>query len=336
MFDDARLDDADVLRRSDDQLRRLAESGARVRAEVQLATDRIAALDETQTPRAVIAAGKGARLLRAVLESTCPVPFVAWSGPGLPGWAGPLDTVVVLAQAVDDASAATAVAEARRRGSTLLVASMRDSQIQEMAAGPYTTVLTTQSDDALAGAVVLLQAMARMRLGPEIAGEEIACVLDEVAARCSPYVDSVTNPAKLHALALGDGTPLLWGGSVLAARAARRIAEAVRRTTGRTALAADADLLLPVLERVPAKDVFADPVESGEPASRPSLLIVDDGSDDRSILAERDRLVEMAERYDVAVECVAETRGPVLARYAGAVGIGSYVAAYLGIGLTAD
>ena len=331
MFDDTRLDDPEVLEGSDQRLRFLAESGARVRAEVELAAERMTDLGDQGIPRAVVAAGKGARLLRAVLETTCPVPFVAWPGPGLPGWAGPLDTVVVLAQAVDDASAATAVAEARRRGSTLIVASMRGSSIEQLAAGPYTTLLTTQSDDSLAGAVVLLQAMARFGLGPQVDGEEVARVLDDVAARCSPYVDSATNPAKQLALALGDGTPLLWGGSVLAARAARRIAEAVRRSTGRSAFAADVDLLLPVIERAPAKDVFADPFESGEVESRPSVLVVDDGSDDPVVSADRDRLVEAAEQFDVPVEYVQETHGPELARYAGAVGLGTYVAAYLGI-----
>ena len=33
-------------------------------------------------PRAVVAAGPDSRLLRAVLEPWCPVPFVAWPGPG--------------------------------------------------------------------------------------------------------------------------------------------------------------------------------------------------------------------------------------------------------------
>ncbi|UYM04043.1 SIS domain-containing protein [Solicola gregarius] len=334
MFDDSRLDDAEVLSAADQRLRFLAEAGARVRAEVQLSAESIESLAEQGMPRAVVAAGKGARLLRAVLESACPVPFVAWPGPGLPGWTGPLDTVVVLAQATGDAGAATAVAEARRRGSTLILTSIRGSQIEELAAGPHSTVLTTQSDDSLAGAVVLLQAMARLRLGPAVDGEEVALALDGVASRCSPFVDSATNPAKLLALSLADGTPLLWGGSALAARAARRIAEAIRRETGRPAFAADVDHLLPVLERTPPKDVFADPFESGDSSVRASVLVVDDGSDDASVIAERVRLVEEAERCDVPVESVSETQGSELARYASALGLGTYLAAYLGIALS--
>ena len=37
------------------------------------------------------------------------------------------------------------------------------------------------------------------------------------------------------AIALADANPVVWGGSVLAARAARRVAESIRRATGRAA-----------------------------------------------------------------------------------------------------
>lgn len=334
MFDDGRLDDADVLQGSDERLRFLAGAGPRVRAEVESCAEQLESLTDQGRPRAVVAAGDGARLLRAVLESTCPVPFVAWPGPGLPGWTGALDTVVVLAQAHDDPDAASAVAEAIRRGSTLLLATTKDSPVAELATGPYTTLLSTQSDDNLAGAVVLLQAMSRLGLGPAVDGEEVAHALDEVASDCSPFVDSVTNPAKLLAMTLGDCTPLLWGGSVLAARAARRIAEAVREETGRAAFAGGVEQLVPVIERTPVKDVFADPFETGGEAARPSVLIVDDGSDAPAVVAARKRLVDSAERADVAVELLSRTRGSELARYAGALGLGTYVAYYMGIGLS--
>ena len=71
--------------------------------------------------------------------------------------------------------------------------------------------------------------------------------LDDVAIACSPHRDLAVNPAKMLAIALADATPLVWGGSVLAARAARRVAESIRRASGRTALAGDAEHLLPVI-----------------------------------------------------------------------------------------
>ena len=55
-----------------------------------------------------VAAGRDARLVRAVLEPVCPVPFVAWPGPGLPGWAGPLDLVIVLGGSTEDSDAVSA------------------------------------------------------------------------------------------------------------------------------------------------------------------------------------------------------------------------------------
>ena len=73
-------------------LRRLAESGARVRREAGDAAEAVAEAvargGDGVRPRAVLAGGPDSRLLRAVLEPWCPVPFVAWPGPALPGWVG--------------------------------------------------------------------------------------------------------------------------------------------------------------------------------------------------------------------------------------------------------
>ena len=110
-FDESRLDDATALDRADARLRHLAETGARVRKEVvnaAEAADAAVAESRDQRPRAVIAAGPDSRLLRAVLEPWCPVPFVAWPGNSLPGWAGSLDLVVVLSPAGDGSGSASA------------------------------------------------------------------------------------------------------------------------------------------------------------------------------------------------------------------------------------
>ena len=124
-FDDGLLDDEAALARADQDLRRIAEAGARVRLESSTSAEPLAEavsrLAESR-PRAIVAAGPDSRLLRAVLEPTCPVPFVAWPGPGLPGWAGALDLVVVLAPDGADPGTAAGVAEAVRRGCQLVVA----------------------------------------------------------------------------------------------------------------------------------------------------------------------------------------------------------------------
>ncbi|MGH3423975.1 MAG: SIS domain-containing protein [Nocardioidaceae bacterium] len=336
MFDDALLEDPAALRSADPALRHLAESGARVRKEVGASAEEVASLDDTGRPRAVVVAGRDARLVRAVLESSCPVPFVVWAGPGLPGWAGALDLVVVLAQTDADESALSTVAEAVRRGCGLVVACPAGSAAAELGGGRYSATLTTTTDDPLAGTVVLLAAMRQMGLAPHTDGEEVASVLDDVAVDCSPFRDVGNNPAKDLALAIGDGTPLLWGGSVLAGRAARRVAEAMRRTTGRIALAGETEHLLPVIEATPPRDVFADPFEDGGQLDRRCLVVLDDGTDDTVISDARTSLTDASERRDLRVEAVTAGHGSEVSRYASLLSTGGYTAVYLGVALARD
>ena len=154
---------------------------------------------------------------------------------------------MVLAPEGSDTGSASAVAEAVRRGCRVVVACPPGSLVAEHAAGRDSTVLPCASGDQLATAVVMLQFLDRLDLGPDTDPEAVAQALDDVAIACSPYRDLAVNPAKMLAIALADSTPLVWGGSVLAARAARRVAESVRRASGRTALAGDAEHLLPVI-----------------------------------------------------------------------------------------
>jgi hypothetical protein len=341
-FDESRLDDERVLSAHDLPLRALAESGARVRREAHDASAATAAAiagqQGVEQPRAVIAAGPDSRLLRAVLEPWCPVPFVAWPGPALPGWAGSLDLVVMLAPEGSDSGSASAVAEAVRRGCQVVVACPAGSMVAEHAAGRYTTLLPTVTGDQLATAVVMLDYLAQVRLGPRSDAEDVATALDAVAEQCSPFRDLAVNPAKMLAIALADTNPLVWGGSVLAARAARRVAESIRRASGRTALAGDAEHLVPVLEAARPRDVFADPFADGEaPAERrPLLVVLDDGAEDPVVREQRGRLQAAAARRDVRVETVRTEAGTELARYASLVLQGTYASEYLRIGFTSD
>jgi hypothetical protein len=337
LFDDSRLDDEEALATADEVLRELAEAGSRVRREAGASAEAIekavATYADEGRPRAVVAAGPDSRLLRAVLEPWCPVPFVAWPGPSLPGWAGSLDLVVVLAPDGSDTGAASAVAEAVRRGCRLVVACPPDSLVARHAVGRDAIVLPSAGDQ-LAMAVVLLEFLDRLDLGPDTEPEAVAVALDEVAIACSPYRDLAVNPAKILALGLGDATPLVWGGSVLAARAARRIAESLRRTCGRAALAGDAEHLLPVVSATRSRDVFADPfADADESDARPVLVILDDGSDDPTVHEQRGRLEEAAREHDVRVETVRTEAGEELARYASLMATGLYAVAYLGVGL---
>ncbi|QDH10799.1 hypothetical protein FE634_07335 [Nocardioides dongxiaopingii] len=341
-FDESRLDDEMALGASDLRLRTLAESGARVRREAENAAAATAvAVERAQDarPRAVIAAGPDSRLLRAVLEPWCPVPFVAWPGQGLPGWAGSLDLVVVLAPNGSDTGTASAVAEAVRRGCQVVVACPPASMVAEHADGRWSTLLPTVADDQLATAVVMLTYLHRVGLGPDAAPDGVAQALDDVAIACSPHRDISINPAKMLAISLADANPLVWGGSVLAARAARRVAESIRRSSGRTALAGDAEHLLPVLEATRPRDVFVDPF-AGETGSggdlRPVLVVLDDGADDPVVREHRGRLGAAADGRGVRVETVTSEAPSEVARYASLLLTGTYAAEYLRLGIVED
>lgn len=339
-FDEARLDDESVLETVDLRLRTLAESGARVRREAHAAAaataEAIARGRDEARPRAVIAAGPDSRLLRAVLEPWCPVPFVAWPNPGLPGWAGSLDLVVMLAPEGNDHGSASAVAEAVRRGAQVAVACPERSMVAEHAAGRHVTLLPTVTGDQLATAVVMLDYLAHIQLGPHAEAESVAESLDEVATSCSPHRDLAVNPAKMLAIAMADTNPLVWGGSVLAARAARRLAESLRRTSGRSAIAGDAEHLLPVIEATKPHDTFADPF-SDEPADlRALLLVLDDGADDPVVREQAGELRAAAARHGVRVETVETRADAEVARYASLLLTGTYAAEYLRVGLVDD
>ncbi len=335
-FDESRLDDESVWQAADNQLRALAESGARVRREAAGAAEAIAEAvaraAEQQRPRAVVAAGPDSRLLRAVLEPWCPVPFVAWPHPSLPGWAGSLDQVVVLAPD-GGAGSAAAVAEAVRRGCQVVVACPPGSTVAEHAAGRWSTILPTPGRDQLATAVVMLEYLEQVQLGPRADAESVATALDEVAIACSPHQDLAVNPAKMLAIAMADTVPVVWGGSVLAARAARRIAESLRRVSGRSALAGDAEHLLPVLEATRPRNVFDDPFADSGGELRPMLLVLDDGNEEPVVREARGRLQAAASSRGVRVETITTDAPTEIARYASLFLSGSYAVEYLRLGL---
>lgn len=339
-FDESRLDDEGALAGADAHLRALAESGARVRRAAgdaaEVTADAIEEARGAAQPRAVIAAGPDSRLLRAVLEPWCPVPFVAWPGPALPGWAGSLDLVVMLAPEASDHAAASAVAEAVRRGCQVVVACRPDSMVAEHAAGRWTTVLPIAVADQLATAVVMLDYLHRVGLGPEADPEVVARALDDVAISCSPHRDLAVNPAKMLAIGLADANPLVWGGSVLAARAARRLAESFRRASGRGALAGDAEHLLPVIEATPSRDVFDDPFADDAGDQRSVLVVLDDGVEDPVLREQRGQLQSAAESRGLRVETVRTDAASEVARYASLHLTGSYAAAYLRLALVEE
>lgn len=341
-FDESRLDDAGVLSAHDHVLRPLASSGSWVRRAVAEASDELQAAAEAgralERPRAVVALGPDSRLLRAVLEPVCPVPFVAWAGGGLPGWAGSLDLVVVLGGEGADVTVAGSVAEAVRRGCQVVVVCPADSTVAHHAAGRWSHLLPLAEGDPLASVVLALTHLAAVGLGPEIDPDQLAGALDEVAVECSPHRDLATNPAKLMAISLADSTPVVWGGSVLAARAARRVAESLRRSSGRAAVAGDLEQVLPLVDNARPRTVFDDPFADPAAEDRPVLVVLSDGPDTPLAADQRHRLERAAGARGVRIEHLTAD-GPAtgeLTRYASLVLQGRYAAAYLGLALVQD
>jgi hypothetical protein len=336
-FEDSRLEDPEILRTADPLLRSLAEAGSRVRREALQAADALADVNSADPIRAMITFGPEARLLRAVLEPTCPVPLVAWPRLGLPGWVGPLDVVVVLGgdggEGPGGAELRTGAHEAVRRGCRVLVAAPTDSVLAEASASRSTTLLPTSTGDPMAAAIVALSALHRLGLGPEVDAGAAADAMDRVAEASASRLDISQNRAKSIAIELADADPLVWGGSILAARASRRIAEALRAASGRVVLSADAGALEPLLTQVPPRDPFADPFEDQPATRRPGLVLLDDGRDDGLAAMERRRLRNAAESREVMVSELTHDSGDVLERYVTVLQQGLFAAAYLQVGL---
>lgn len=334
MFDDSLLEDPQALRSIDATLRHLAQTGARLRIEAgQADLSTLSDLGDRYRPRAVIATGPEARLIRAVLEPSCPVPFVAWSMQALPAWVGSLDLVIVLTNKTYDPDASGTIAEAMRRGARVVVACPEGSPVAEQAQGASTSIIHTRTGDPLAAAIVVLDGISRVGLGPEVRRERVADAMDAVAEACSPHQSIATNPAKDLALSIGDDLPLVWGGSVLAARASRRIAEALREASGSPALAADAGDLVPVIEAAGRRDPFADPFDDPTEGRCTSLIVLDDDCADSVVLRTRGQLLALAGRHDVRVKTLRHDAGNDVERYVVLLLNGLYGAAYLSLGL---
>lgn len=97
------------------------------------------------------------------------------------------------------------------------------------------------------------------------------------------------NPAKAMALELADASPLVWGGSILAARASRRIGpEALRAPRGRVVLWANTGAVARYYPPSRPRDSFADPFRGRrDGASARGLVMIDDGRDDEQAAEEQ-------------------------------------------------
>lgn len=286
MLDEALLDDPEALARADSRgvLRALAAAGARVRTAARLADEAgLAELKPDGRPRTVLVAGDGAaghagELLAALSGGFCPILRVPPSagpdgGPrwALPGWAGPIDLLLVASSRGVDPGLASLVEQAYQRGCTVVSVAPPDSALAESARQAHGLALPYAPARALAPApapapergqatvpgaagqesedvgtlwalLVPLLALAD-RIGvataPPSAIQGAADRLDEMAASCGPATATYQNPAKTLAAELAESLPLLWSEGAGPGAVARRFAACLADRAGQPALSAE-------------------------------------------------------------------------------------------------
>ncbi|WP_367125239.1 SIS domain-containing protein [Streptomyces phytohabitans] len=289
MLDESLFDDPDALVGADAHglLHGVAEAGARTRTAIRLADDAgVTALRPDGRPRAVLVAGYGpvthcvADLLGAFGNGGVPVtllrPTGALAAPAalawtLPGWAGPLDLLLVATPGGEEPGLETLLEQAYRRGCTVVSVTPAGTSVAEattqtrgltvpLADGPvpYAPSADTAAGPGRAGSgwrtppvvtpgtlwallTPLLALCDRLGLltAPPSALQAMADRLDRTAERCGPVVDTDSNPGKTLAAELAGALPLLWSEGPVAAAAARHCATTFAALAGRPALAAE-------------------------------------------------------------------------------------------------
>ncbi|HVE74013.1 MAG TPA: bifunctional phosphoglucose/phosphomannose isomerase [Mycobacteriales bacterium] len=233
------LDDVAELEAGDPagMLPAVASGAAQVREAAGLAREAgLEGLAAEGRPRAVVVCGMGGSgiagdILAAVAGPGCPVPILTHRGYGLPAWVGATDVVVTVSCSGSTEETLSALEEAVRRGSRLLVVGAAGSPLEALGQrGRATFVPVAQGRQPRAAVwslstplVVAGEALGLLSTSAD-AIEAAAGMLEAVAERCRPDAGALTNPAKRLAHELLGAVPVLWGTSPLAGVAAYRFA----------------------------------------------------------------------------------------------------------------
>ncbi|MFG2825228.1 SIS domain-containing protein [Kitasatospora sp. NPDC048365] len=266
MLDDSLLDDPAALQRADRQhaLLALAGAGARVRIALRLAEAAgLSSLRPDGRPRAVLVAGHGSALTAAAVLAALAAPsslvlplppagtrpsapyFTDGQSWVLPGWAGPLDLIVLASSAGREGGLINLAEQAYARGCAIAVIAPERSDLLEAAQQvrglplPFATSQVEEGEDSpepdlpvedpaalwayLTPLLALADRVGAAQLAPG-ALEAAADRLDEVAVRCRPDAEAYGNPAKGLAGQLAETVPLLWADGPTTAAAAERFA----------------------------------------------------------------------------------------------------------------
>ena len=237
-----RLDDAELIESGDPggMLRQVASSAAQVRTALRACAETdLSQLSPEVRPRAIVVVGSGgaggavfaADALAAICGAGARVQVTGVSGYQLPGWVGATDLVVSVSRSGHTAETLVLAGEAARRGCGLIGVGASGSPLQDLTArarGTFIPATTVGPARAMAWALTIPLVVAAARLGviriEEADYEAAAALMEDVSHQCRPSSESFVNPAKSLALDLIGRLPMIWGGSDLAAAAARRFA----------------------------------------------------------------------------------------------------------------
>jgi hypothetical protein len=371
MLDESLLDAPEALSEADRRglLRGAAEAGARVRTAARHATEAgITELKPDGRPRAVLIAGPGAAascvadLLGSLAGAGCPVIRLAPTGVApaagalrweLPGWAGPVDLLLVATPDGSEPGLSLLVEQAYRRGSNVVAVAPARSPLTETVDGvhglfvPMATAPYEQDEPAAASAPGVLWALLTPLLAlldrtglvvaPPEALQKVADRLDQIAERCGPAIATYSNPAKTLAAELAEVLPVIWTEGPSAGPAGRRFAAALAELAGRPALtaelpealAAHSVLLSGALAAgADPEDFFRDRVEEAQVMHARVVLLRDRPATGLSAaLAAR----ELALSHDTAISELEPEDGGDLETLAELIAVTDFAAVYLAL-----
>ncbi|WP_066944393.1 SIS domain-containing protein [Streptomyces lushanensis] len=373
MLDESLLDAPDALADADRRglLRGAAEAGARVRTALRHTAEAgIAALTPEGRPRAVLVAGSGAAatgaadLIAALAGGSAPVTRLRPTGVApaagalrwtLPGWAGPVDLLLIATTEGSEPGLALLAEQAYRRGCTVVAVAPRQSPLTEavdgsrglllpMATAPNEWLAEQTAQVAGPGAlwallIPLLSLLDRAGLvtAPAETLQLVADRLDRTAERCGPAIATYSNPAKTLAAELADSLPLIWTEGTAAAPAGRRFADVLAELTGRPALAAPLPEALPAHGALLAgdfaggadpDDFFRDRVEERQPLRARIVLLRD-----RPVggLTAAPAARELALGHDTAISELEPEEGSELEALAELIAVTDFATVYLAL-----
>ncbi|MGW6739613.1 SIS domain-containing protein [Streptomyces sp. NPDC055025] len=373
MLDESLLDAPDALADADRRglLRGAAEAGARVRTALRHTAEAgLAALTPEGRPRAVLVAGSGAAatgaadLIAALAGGSAPVTRLRPTGVApaagalrwtLPGWAGPVDLLLIATTEGSEPGLALLAEQAYRRGCTVVAVAPRQSPLTEavdgsrglllpMATAPNDWLEERASQIAGPGAlwallIPLLSLLDRVGLvtAPAETLNLVADRLDRTAERCGPAIATYSNPAKTLAAELADSLPLIWTEGTAAAPAGRRFADVLAELTGRPALAAQLPEALPAHGALLAgdfaggadpDDFFRDRVEERQ-ALRARVVLLRDRPVGGLTAAPAAR--ELALGHDTAISELEPEEGSELEALAELIAVTDFATVYLAL-----